>query len=298
MTVYCDVSEFNPRVDDSYPYRFIAIRSNDGTYTDAHFRDNYAWCLSALDRGRIDGFIVYAVYRPDGGQWAAQLIRNVGTPPPALMVPMADVESWGGAIRGDQSAGIGAGMALWRRWTGSQARAVGYGNQGDLAALWPARGAQSVILADYDTTAPVIPGEVARQYTSAGTAPPFGRGVDMNVELTDFYTRIGLVQGTPAGTEVEMTPEQARQLQAIYEALFGPAAGGATTPLTWKNLDGTTGSSNYGILPILIYNQVLIGQLKTALAALPTGTVDQAAMDNAAQQAITAAIAGLTVSFK
>lgn len=91
-TVYADVSEWQKAVDDSYPYRVICIRSNDGNHRDEKWATNYAWCRKAADEGRIAFFIVYYVYRP--GVDAAGVHKSmVGTPHPK-MATMIDVESW------------------------------------------------------------------------------------------------------------------------------------------------------------------------------------------------------------
>ena len=63
-TLYADVSEWQRPVDDSYPYRVIAIRSNDGTYRtgtgprttpgarDAATRMRWSFSSSTLSGGR------------------------------------------------------------------------------------------------------------------------------------------------------------------------------------------------------------------------------------------------------
>jgi len=60
-TLYADVSEWQRPVDDSYPYRVIAIRSNDGTYQDKNWASNYAWCKRRCDENALVFFIVYFV---------------------------------------------------------------------------------------------------------------------------------------------------------------------------------------------------------------------------------------------
>lgn len=185
-TEWADISEFQVPLNDAYPYRWVAFRSNDGTRVDAHFARNIAWARSAVATGRLDGFYVYAVYRPDGGAWARTLINLCGTADPCLCT-MTDVESWPGTpgeIRGDHSADINAGMALLDAWTTDPRRNVGYGNQGDLTNLWPGKGSRPIVLANYSNMNAQYPGKFAQQYTDAGQCPPFGTA-DMNYTPMD-----------------------------------------------------------------------------------------------------------------
>ena len=72
-TLYADVSEWQRPVDDSYPYRVIAIRSNDGTYRDRNWASNYAWCKSRCDENALVFFIVYFVWRKN---WQQTVTRS------------------------------------------------------------------------------------------------------------------------------------------------------------------------------------------------------------------------------
>ena len=51
------------------------------------------------------------------------------------MAVMLDVESWGGQIRGDRSAGINAAYDAVGAFVGSTEKVIGYGNVGDLNSL-------------------------------------------------------------------------------------------------------------------------------------------------------------------
>lgn len=281
-TQWCDVSEFQRVVDDSYPYRWLAFRSNDGTYRDRAFSENYAWCISAITRGRLDGFIVYAVYEPDAGRWVDTLMSMVGTPHPRMVV-MIDVESWGGRISGDHSNDINVGCARIVQWLGASARVIGYGNAGDLNNLWPHRGNRKVVLAAYGSNPPFL-GKIAHQYTSQGNVPPFGYPVDLN--SADGYTSQMLLRafglngpdlasvGGSTPLEDDMTPAQAAQLNAIAEALFGPVTGGASGPLSWTELDKSVKTSRYGVLSLALNNQTLIAKLADQVAALSKQVAD------------------------
>lgn len=108
--------------------------------------------------------------------------------------------------------------------------------------------------------------------------------------------------------EDDMTPDQAKQLDFIYKALAGPNNGttATTKPLGWQNIGGDAQTSNYGILPIVIHNQTLIGKQAAELAAVrsvveqlakATGvTVDMKQVQAAAQAGAQAAVQAATAS--
>ncbi|OBB71287.1 hypothetical protein [Mycobacterium sp. 852014-52144_SCH5372336] len=185
-SLFADVSEWQVGVDDSYPYPVLCIRSNDGTYRDRRWRNNYDWCRRSADDGRLTFFLVYFVWRPNWRETVATFRDQVGTPHPRMAV-MLDVESWGGQIRGDCSAEINATRREVGAFVGSTAKVIGYGNVGDLNSLWPHKppGLQ-VVVAAYGRNPPYH-GKVAHQYTDATGyggglpegAPPFGN-CDMN----------------------------------------------------------------------------------------------------------------------
>ncbi len=185
-TLYADVSEWQVGVDDSYPYPVLCIRSNDGTYRDRRWRNNYDWCRRSADTGRLAFFLVYFVWRPNWREAVDTFRDQVGTPHPKMAV-MLDVESWGGQIRGNHSAQINATHREVGKFVGSTAKVIGYGNVGDLSTLWPHRPpGLRLVVAGYGHNPP-YPGKVAHQYTD-GTghgnglpegAPPFGN-CDMN----------------------------------------------------------------------------------------------------------------------
>jgi hypothetical protein len=164
-TLYADVSEFQRcAVDDSYPYRVIAIRSNDGGHIDEKWQANYAWCKRRCDQGGLVFFIVYFVWRPDWRTGVDRLRQLVGDPHRRMAV-MIDVESWGGQISGDHSDGINDAYNEIAGWLGDSRRVIGYGNTGDLNSIWPHRPAGlRVVLAAYGSN-PDFPGKVAHQFT-------------------------------------------------------------------------------------------------------------------------------------
>jgi peptidoglycan hydrolase-like protein with peptidoglycan-binding domain len=236
-TQWCDISQFQTVVNDSYPYRWLAIRSNDGDYKDPHLRANLAWCVKRANAGKLDGFIVYYVYEP-GEDSVATLKAQVGTPHP-LMAVMIDVESWGGRITGDHSAAINAERAAIANWLGSSARVIGYGNRGDLLNLWPSRGNTRLVYANYVSN-PGFPGAFAHQYADNGNVPPFGKPVDMNsadgLSSTQVQALLGLKKGSipvpsvpapsaPVGKN--MTARSTAAIQKLVgvtqDGIYGPA---------------------------------------------------------------------------
>lgn len=101
-TLFADISEWQPPLDDSYPYEVLSIRSNDGTYRDRKFAGNYDLARRWLDSGRLRALIVYFVVRPNWQDSLAVHLDRLGEDRPEL-VSMIDAESWGGQIRGDNS---------------------------------------------------------------------------------------------------------------------------------------------------------------------------------------------------
>jgi len=209
-TLFADVSEWQRPVDDSYPYRVLSIRSNDGTYRDKNFNINYPWMRRALDDGRLAAGIVYFVWRPNWQDTIATLTSQINLngrlhPKVAIMI---DVESWGGQITGDQSADINAAFNVVADWIGDRRRVIGYGNVGDLNALWRTKpDGVRLVVAGYGKL-PTYPGMIAHQYTDGQGyggglpegAPPFG-DCDMNaangLTASEFAAALGITTGTP-----------------------------------------------------------------------------------------------------
>jgi hypothetical protein len=211
-TLYADVSEWQIGVNDSYPYPVLCIRSNDGTYRDHQWRNNYDWCRRNADSGRLTFFIVYFVWRPNWQQTVETFKDLVRTPHPKMAV-MLDVESWDGQIRGDRSAAINATYEAVGAFAGSTKKVIGYGNVGDLNNVWPNKPADiRLVVAAYGHN-PSYPGKVAHQYTDGSGhggglpegAPPFAR-CDMNsangLTAEQFGRACGVAATDPAVTQV------------------------------------------------------------------------------------------------
>jgi hypothetical protein len=185
-TLYADVSEWQVGVNDEYPYPVLCIRSNDGTYRDHKWANNYAWCRRNADSGRLTFFIVYFVWRPNWQETVDTFKAQVGAPHPKMAV-MIDVESWGAQLLGNRSDPVNAAYEQVGSFVGSTAKVIGYGSVGDLNTLWPQTPpGMRLVVAAYGHNPPYR-GKVAHQYTNGHGyggglpegAPPFGR-CDMN----------------------------------------------------------------------------------------------------------------------
>jgi hypothetical protein len=243
-TLFADVSEWQVPVDDSYPYRVISIRSNDGTHRDLDWATNYAWCRRAADDGRLALFLVYFVWRP-GVDNVAVLKSMVGDPHPKMAVEI-DVESWGGQITGNQSAGLNAAHDELVAWLGDPRRVTAYGNSGDLNNLWPSKPpGMSIRLAAYGSN-PAYPGKLSHQFTNGQGyggglpegAPPFGN-CDMN--FADGYTATAFAAACGIATTPAPPPPPAggggvnmADAQGIINQAAGIDGNGASLP--WRKV--------------------------------------------------------------
>lgn len=230
--LFADVSEFQTYVDDSYPYEWISIRSNDGTYRDHKFAQNYAWCVNAVNSGRLKGFIVYFYWRPNWQDCVntMQAMVNAAGGPHPKMVAMIDVER-GGNPAGDFSDALNATDDALATWLGSGKRVIAYGNTGDLDSMWSNRREDQLIIAAYGSN-PDYPGKFAHQYTDgsvgAGSLPsgcsPFGN-CDMN--SADGYSpdslavELGVANTNQGGPFMALSDQQQADL---YNAIMAIAA--------------------------------------------------------------------------
>lgn len=195
-TLFADISEWQPPIDDSYSYEWLSIRSNDGTYRDRNFRQNWDTARSWLDSGRLRGLIVYCVYRPNWRDVLDTHIAMQGENRPDV-VSMVDVESWGGQITGDHSEAINRLVWAISDWRGPHIhgrprRVIGYLNPHD-APIWPQRPPIGFVIPSYGSPPSFPPGTadlsaqmIAHQYTNGegyGNGLPEGYGTvrcDMN----------------------------------------------------------------------------------------------------------------------
>lgn len=197
--LWADVSEWQTRVNNNYPYDVIAIRSNDGNYRDRNFPANYSWGLNALRNGQIQCLIVYFVWRENWQETVNTHINMLG-PPRNGVISMMDVETWSGAISGDQSNGLNAVYAELAQYYGNAQRVIGYGNTGDLYTLWPRRpNTLRLVIAAYGSD-PSFPGKIGHQFTNGTVGgaiyiSPFGY-CDANVavagSIEGFLNDVGI----------------------------------------------------------------------------------------------------------
>lgn len=212
-TLFADVSYFQAKVNNSYTdagYQVLSIRSNDGTFRDTNFADNYDWCAKAVDDGRMVFFIVYFYWRPGSGDIDTHMdmVNAQGGPHPR-MVTMVDLES-GGNPGGDQSAELDDEYNRLAAWLGNTQRVIGYANVSDRKQMWQfTPPGIPFILAGYGAN-PIDTGvvKVAHQYTDGNGyggglpegAPPFGN-CDMNsadgLSVQAFANYCGLNVGGP-----------------------------------------------------------------------------------------------------
>lgn len=201
-TLFADISEWQPVLDDSYPYEWLSIRSNDGTHRDTHFSQNWDIATSWLDSGRLRGLIVYCVYRRNWRQVLDTHIAMQGTNRPDV-VSMVDVESWGGQIRGDHSNRINRlvwGISDWRGLPifGRPRRVIGYLNPHD-SSIWTERPPIGFVVPSYGSYPSFPPGAadlqnqmIAHQYTDGqgyGNGLPEGYGsVRCDMNAANGYT--------------------------------------------------------------------------------------------------------------
>lgn len=102
--------------------------------------------------------------------------------------------------------------------------------------------------------------------------------------------------------EDDMSAKAEGEVNASYQALFGPANAGGQK-MTWMSVDGPR-SAAYGLLDINIHTQALVAQLIGQQAALLQavqqlagggGTVDMAALEKAAEKGARDALSDLTL---
>jgi len=248
-TLWSDISEFQVPVTNAYPYHFLCLRSNDGTYQDHHFTQNIAWARGAVHAGRMWGFMVYYFYRP-GVNGARVLMSRVGHPDPDMAV-MIDVESAGGQVAGNQSAAINAQHDELVKWLGNPGRVVGYGNPGDLNALWPTKPhGIRIVVAAYGSN-PSYPGKFAHQFTDRQNVPPFGPS-DFNsadgMTATDLQHMFGFTAPKPPPPPPPSNVHTFDGTQTILEVAKSRNYGSAAAWLTHEvKLDSNVGQALIGL---------------------------------------------------
>jgi hypothetical protein len=176
-TLFTDTSYYQTVVNSSYPHPFISFRIGDGNFIDPVFKPNYAWS-KAQPASKLLGILGYYVFRP-GLSVAAQyqlIVNTVGAPDKRLAI-MIDVESWSGQIGGNHSAEINDLATRLGRWLGSYNRVIIYGNQNDLANIYPYRNnAFRLVVASYGSVMPKLSNQIAWQYSDGEDRYPVPAG--------------------------------------------------------------------------------------------------------------------------
>lgn len=245
QTIFADISYFQNVVNNNYPYHFLCFRSNDGTFKDPHFKSNLNWAINAVETGKMTGFMVYFVWRPDWQAAVKTLKEQVGTPHPKMAI-MIDVESWGGKIKGNQSLAINMTREILIRWLGgNRKRVIGYGNAYDLKALWPDSNDTKFSVANYSTD-PVYPNKIIHQFSDRYEISPFGKCDGNLFEGTpqELAVALGLLNSdtVPPSKETNSDPLGDQDMYLIVQ----DSANGATALVganVWQPL-------NYGADPV------------------------------------------------
>ncbi|WP_280305358.1 hypothetical protein [Nocardia neocaledoniensis] len=208
-TTWADVSHHQAvPIDDTYPHRIFAFRTNSGDAEDRLALENARRARAMLDDGRLAAVFPYYFYRP--GQLNCDLHRDLLTEAGLWLHPhtatMVDVEDAGGLTRGDQSTEVNDEVARLRHWYGDPRRVFGYLNAVANADLWTVRPTGlKFVTPSYSHT----PGQwastpppawmqtaaFAQQYTDRGRCAPWPAGVDLNVsplDITEVLELLGI----------------------------------------------------------------------------------------------------------
>lgn len=176
-TFYADVSTYQAYLDSTYMRPFVMLRvSNENAHLDSNIALNLATALQMRADGRLTNFGGYIL--PGVKSNAAILATLDLANFPTDAVVMLDVESWGGLVQGNRSASFNSlAESLKARQNGRADLVWGYGNRGDLAALWPSRPAWlGIVVAAYSSNQPSVPGMVGWQYSDGQSKFPVPAG--------------------------------------------------------------------------------------------------------------------------
>ena len=287
-TIGCDISEFQPVVDDSYPRRWLTFRvSNEFGRVDQHAAATLAWCLSAVKRGRLDGFAGYvnAEYVSIGTHLAN--LDSVGFPKDWPV--MIDAEPWpqrdgSRLIVGDHSSGFNAAATALAQRQGDRELVWGYSYLPAYAEIWPNRPSWLGLgVASYTKTPPVSPGPgplIFWQYTDGATNPSGQPSVSAPFGACDHNAYYRLP------TEDQVTPQDIAAIAAevVKEMLGAPLRYGVGT--VQNALEDTRIISRRAEAEMLAQ----FAAQAAAFKAAASGTTDMAAVQQAAQQGAEAAL--------
>lgn len=230
--ISADVSYFQKKVDNSYPRQWLIFRCCDGDFMDPNATFNANWARGAVIQGKLLGWSTYVVYRP--GENSA-VLANLAKIVPVDRV-MVDVESWGGAIRGDHSDDVNELLDDLASIVG-QDHVWLYGNLSNLNEICPRRRPWAkLVIASWGANKPNVANMVGWQYTDgahpAGDRPlssaPFG-ACDHNEIYLDAVGPLG------SGTLIEPEDDGLNNGD-IYNFFFAPIAAPDGRPLNVTGL--------------------------------------------------------------
>lgn len=296
---FTDTSYYQVPLNNAYPHKVVSFRVSDGNWEDPIFRTNLRAAAQLIKQNRIAAVIAYLVYRPGDQQPAAAAFRTAVTETlgsiPQWLVAMIDAESWGGAIRGDQSVGLNRLYALLASMlSGDGRRVLGYANRGDFEALWPTRPIHMrTVLASYGGSLPSFDNLIAWQYTNGqyvvpglgSTTDPFGpcdHNVAPGMTPAQFAEQVGVLSKPLDSLEEVMAMYPSA---AAFEAMLDRKLGIDPT-----NADKTGRSSVNGLFKFWITRSILTlrkGTPNAAFSQLP-GVVDNLGLQGSLTQAINA----------
>jgi hypothetical protein len=293
--ISCDISSYQPPVDDSYPHRWLIFRDTDPAYAasspDPTAAHNAAWCRKAMADGRLDGWGTYAVYEPGYNDRIMQYLALIEP----LDYVMIDAERWGGVITGDHSPDLND-LANRLAAKCGQSKIWGYANRSDMAELWSNHVPWlPIVIASYGGTEPTTP-HVGWQYTNGiwqvpglpNSSPPFG-ACDHN-----------LLYPTLTTPEDDLTPIQASQLQQIFDQLGKEAnANYALSNQIAPAVGATKAEVDNLVVRVAALGQA-VADLTALVKAIPApgapAAIDMTAISQAAQTGAAAAVAGKTIN--
>jgi hypothetical protein len=199
LSFYCDISEFQPYYNSSYPYNGISFRVFNGNRVDNKAAGNWAAIQTDIATGKIKFVFPYVVFMPGKLNATMAGLKQVfgSNPPPAIRIaPMNDMESGAGfAGSGNHSAEANQWMVTITAWLNNAKKKLGYANGGDWASNWPTRPSDMLrVTAAYNAK---DPGTYAWQYAGGNLTYPIPAGFPRSVAPFGTYVDINVIRKTP-----------------------------------------------------------------------------------------------------
>lgn len=198
LTFYCDISEFQPPYDSTYPYPAVAFRVFNGYRVDKNAAVNWQQMQTDIATGKLRVTWPYVVFVPGALTATIAGLKAVfGANPPASIriAPMNDMESGSGfAGPGNHSAEANQWMLSITNWLTSTKKQLGYANAGDWANCWPQHDAALLrVTAAYNAK---NPGTYAWQYAGGNMSYPIPSGYPRSVAPFGAYVDINVINRT------------------------------------------------------------------------------------------------------